>query len=447
MSGLHFGTRLVDERRTVSRFRLASTALVLCAAIAMATPARAQEEPPAGEPTTSTTDTTLPVEVTLPPETIPGDTTTSTSTTVPADDPAALGDAPSDTVPEDDFEIPEREPVAGTTTGFYAGQGSFASYPGRLVRVSARTARSRAAETQLALDAAIAARDELLAQQAQQRTDLGRLAVEERAAVTALEEAQVDLEHRAADAYIRGSLAPVGMLLNSDNVTDYYHQRELLQAVIDADEDALADFQAARRAVDDGQATAAANLARLANEVVLAEQTVATAQLDHELASRELAVFLAGGSLVIHGFAFPVAGPTNFIDSFGFPRMTGTEYEHWHEGTDVFADAGTPLVACERGVVTRMGSNVLGGITVWLRGESGVSYYYAHLSAFAAGVSAGTVVEAGTVIGYVGNTGNAATTPPHLHFEVHPAGGEAINPYPMLAVAQGQPQPEPIYLG
>jgi murein DD-endopeptidase MepM/ murein hydrolase activator NlpD len=428
----------------MSGFRLASTGLVLCAALAVASPARAQEDPT--DPSTSTTDTSLPIDVTIP-DTIPGETTSSTSTTVPVDDPAALGDAPSDTVPEDDYEIPAREPDPAAATGFYAGQGTFASYPGRVVRVTARTAQSRALETQVVLDAAIAARDSLLAQQAQQRADLGRLAVEERAAVTALEVAQVDLEHRAADAYIRGALAPVGMLLSSENVTDFYHQRELLQAVVDADEEALEEFQTARRAVDDGQASAAANLARLANEVVLAEQTVAAATLDHEFASRELAVFLAGGSLVIHGFAFPVAGPTNFIDSFGFPRMTGTEYEHWHEGTDVFADSGTPLVACERGVVTRMGSNVLGGITVWLRGESGVSYYYAHLSAFAAGVAAGSVVEAGTVLGYVGNTGNAATTPPHLHFEVHPNGGDAVNPFPLLSVAQDQPQPEPIYLG
>jgi murein DD-endopeptidase MepM/ murein hydrolase activator NlpD len=429
----------------VSRFRLASTALVLCAAMAAAAPARAQEDP-AGEPTTTdTTDTTLPVDDTVPPESIPEETS-STSTTLPPEDPAALGDAPTEEVPQDDFEIPARELVPSPSTGFYGGQASFANYPGRVVRVTARTARSRAVETQLVLDAAIAARDALLAQQADEQAALGRLAVEERAAVNALEAAQVQLEHRAADAYIRGTLAPVGLLLSSENVTDFYHQRELLQAVVEADEDALGEFQAARRAVDDGQAAAAANLARLAGEVAAAEQTVAAATLDHDLASRELAVSLAGGSLVIHGFAFPVAGPTNFIDSFGFPRMTGTEFEHWHEGTDVFADAGTPLVACERGVVTRMGSNVLGGITVWLRGESGVSYYYAHLSSFAAGVAPGSVVEPGTVLGYVGNTGNAASTPSHLHFEVHPGGGDAVDPYPLLVVARDQPQPEPIYL-
>ena len=217
--------------------------------------------------------------------------------------------------------------------------------------------------------------------------------------------------------------------------------------MLNADEAALEGFQAARAAVDGALAATASELARVAGEITAAEQSVVAATLDKEFASRELAVFMAGGTVVIHGFAFPIAGPVNFGDSFGAPRMTGTEYEHWHEGTDIFAAAGTELVACERGVITRMGSNVLGGITLWLRGESGVSYYYAHLTGFAPGIAAGMVVEAGTVVGYVGNTGNAITTPPHLHFEVHPNGGEAINPYPLLSVAVEQPQMEPIRLG
>ena len=123
-------------------------------------------------------------------------------------------------------------------------------------------------------------------------------------------------------------------------------------------------------------------------------------------------MFLAGGSVVIHGFVFPVAGPTQFIDSFGFPRMPGTAYEHWHEGTDIFADGRHASWWPASGAsITRMGTNVLGGITLWLRGESGVSYYYAHLSGYAPGVGVGMVVEPGTVLGYAGNTGNAADHP------------------------------------
>jgi murein DD-endopeptidase MepM/ murein hydrolase activator NlpD len=174
---------------------------------------------------------------------------------------------------------------------------------------------------------------------------------------------------------------------------------------------------------------------------------VRAAQLEHDFAGRELAVFLAGGTLVIHGFVFPVADPHEFGDSFGAPRMPGTEYEHWHEGTDIMAPMGTLLLACERGVVMRIGAGgVLGGNTVWLRGESGVAYYYAHLSQFAPGIREGTVVEAGTVLGLVGDTGNARGGAPHLHFEVHPGGGAAVNPYPILAVTDEQEQPEPIWL-
>jgi murein DD-endopeptidase MepM/ murein hydrolase activator NlpD len=114
--------------------------------------------------------------------------------------------------------------------------------------------------------------------------------------------------------------------------------------------------------------------------------------------------------------------------------MVGTADEHWHEGTDIMAPAGTELYATERGILTQVGSNSLGGTVVWLKGESGTYYYYAHLSRYADGVHKGLVVEAGQLIGYVGTTGNAVGGPPHLHFEVHPDGGEAVNPYPLLAV-------------
>ena len=124
---------------------------------------------------------------------------------------------------------------------------------------------------------------------------------------------------------------------------------------------------------------------------------------------------------------FPIAGDWNFIDSWGFERGGGTRS---HQGNDLFSTYGSPVVAIEDGVV-RVATNSLGGNTVYLYGRSGNRYYYAHLSAIADGID-GQQVEVGQVLGKVGTSGNAIGTPPHLHFEVKPAGGDTSNPYPML---------------
>ena len=84
-------------------------------------------------------------------------------------------------------------------------------------------------------------------------------------------------------------------------------------------------------------------------------------------------------------------------------------------------------------MIDNVGTGSLGGIKLWLVGESGTSYYYAHLSAYAPGIRDGVVVEPGDLVGFVGDTGNAVGTPPHLHFEIHPSGGPAVDPYPLLS--------------
>ncbi|MEZ5230764.1 MAG: M23 family metallopeptidase [Acidimicrobiales bacterium] len=124
-----------------------------------------------------------------------------------------------------------------------------------------------------------------------------------------------------------------------------------------------------------------------------------------------------------------VAGEVGFTNDWGFPRSGGRT----HKGTDIFARAGTPLVAVEDGVIDRVSNTDvgLGGLTVWLNGDSGTRYYYAHNSLNAA--ATGERVAGGQVIAYVGNTGNAAFTPPHVHFELHPAGQEDVNPYALVA--------------
>lgn len=126
------------------------------------------------------------------------------------------------------------------------------------------------------------------------------------------------------------------------------------------------------------------------------------------------------------GFLCPIAGPTVFTDSWGAPRSGGRS----HKGVDMFADRGTPVVASVSGTVTHR-DNSLGGHAYWLFGDDGHSYYGAHLDSYAQS----GYVEAGTIVGYVGNSGNARNASPHLHFEVHPHGGSAVNPTPTVRAA------------
>jgi murein DD-endopeptidase MepM/ murein hydrolase activator NlpD len=133
------------------------------------------------------------------------------------------------------------------------------------------------------------------------------------------------------------------------------------------------------------------------------------------------------------GFAFPVRAPYSYTDSWGAPRMEGTSYYHRHEGTDIFALSGTPVLAVVDGVIEKVGTASLGGIKLWLRSPGdNWTYYYAHLSGYAGGIGNGVRVKKGDVLGYVGNTGNARGTPPHLHFETHVPSGPPTNPYPIL---------------
>jgi murein DD-endopeptidase MepM/ murein hydrolase activator NlpD len=133
-------------------------------------------------------------------------------------------------------------------------------------------------------------------------------------------------------------------------------------------------------------------------------------------------------------YVFPVYGDSAYADTFGAPRAD----VNWHHGADIFAPLGAPVLAVADGTVFSVGWNKIGGWRLWLRDRGGNEFYYAHLSAYSPYALNNVQVRAGTVLGFVGNTGDAEGTPFHLHFEVHPVAllglgyDGAVNPTPYL---------------
>ncbi len=124
---------------------------------------------------------------------------------------------------------------------------------------------------------------------------------------------------------------------------------------------------------------------------------------------------------------FPMQGRCSFTDTWGEARSEGRS----HEGTDIIGPKGLAIYAVVDGTITKMyAGGARGGNALRLTAADGTYFYYAHLDTFAPGIAAGVPVRAGQLIGFNGATGNAGT--PHLHFEVHPRGGAAVNPYPIL---------------
>jgi peptidoglycan LD-endopeptidase LytH len=196
-----------------------------------------------------------------------------------------------------------------------------------------------------------------------------------------------------------------------DNQTTFVTQVQAAlaqaQTQVPTDPDEAAAYMA--RLGEIGAAMEAARVAREINE--------AQAALEAER-NRRLAV----GDMFC-----PVDGPVSFTNTWGAARSGGRT----HKGVDMMASRGTPTVAPVSGEVQHRGSS-LGGLSWYVYGDNGNMYYGTHLQGYE-NVGAGWVA-AGTVIGYVGDTGNARGTP-HLHFEVHPGGGAPVNPYPYVVEA------------
>ena len=136
------------------------------------------------------------------------------------------------------------------------------------------------------------------------------------------------------------------------------------------------------------------------------------------------------------GYVFPVYGDASFSDTWGAPRATTGR----HQGTDIFALLGAPILAVADGTLFSVGWNRIGGWRLWLRDRQGNQFYYAHLAAYSPITRNGAEVKAGQVVGFNGNSGDAQGTPFHVHFEIHPVGllplgyeGGAVNPIGYLS--------------
>ena len=247
----------------------------------------------------------------------------------------------------------------------------------------------------------------------------------------ALREARAEAEARRAD--VASEQAAVARLLGEASRAQAAADEALERARLEV---ALGEDLVAGQEADQARAEAQARVAAEQTQRREAERAEAAARVAALQAAEESARATQRPS---RSASAPAAAPAptaggysclvddrldSFTNTWGAARSGGRS----HQGVDVFAPYGSPVYAVEDGVITRASSNRLGGLAIYLRGDSGKRYYYAHQSRNS--VSSGQRVRVGQVIGAVGTSGNAQGTPPHVHFEVHPGGGSAVDPTP-----------------
>ena len=269
------------------------------------------------------------------------------------------------------------------------------------------------------------------------RAEMGMLDYDRQNQAEDVATAQATLRSKALALYVDGNDRNSGEFVGlfTDEPTAYMQRQVTTQIVADHDRteigyanQVVSRADAALRELGDEVAQSAGRLENL--RVAVGRTITERDDAENELAARQKSSLFSD----LRGFVFPVSPPVKFWDDWGQPRSGGRT----HEGNDIIAPWGTPIVAAESGVIARIGQNELGGSVLWLKGLSGTSYYYAHLAQYAPGMVPGTPVPAGTVIAFVGQTGNAIFSVPHLHFEVHPNSGSAVDPYPLLRASYDQ---------
>ncbi|MCE5203255.1 MAG: peptidoglycan DD-metalloendopeptidase family protein [Coriobacteriales bacterium] len=254
-----------------------------------------------------------------------------------------------------------------------------------------------------------------------------------------LAKASARLSSHAAEIYRQGEIDYLALLLTSETLDDMLMRLEYAQRMGARDAEVVGEVEAlqaellAKKAkMEELRTRQRDEAAALKKKAAQLDKKLKSVQSEYEAAQKKYAAAVArvtGGSSRRYpagpnGMVFPVQGPCYYTDTWGAARSGGRT----HKGTDIMARSGTPCVAVLSGTV-RARSNRLGGNTIWLTADNGWEFYYAHLSSY---VRTSGRVQAGEVIGKVGSTGNASASAPHLHFEIHPNGGAAVNPYPYL---------------
>lgn len=265
------------------------------------------------------------------------------------------------------------------------------------------------------------------------------------------------LRDRVRAAYRMGGVGFFQFLLSAESFRDFSLRVVMLERQSAEDEDLIlqmrrmqAELRGKERTLEqqrEEQANQVAALRDRANEMDAAFQEMQSlvSSLEGKVAEEERQRLLrvrrqqqaaaaapqggggGGGGPVFNFGACPVPGPRSFTNDWGAPRGGGRRR---HKGNDIFGPHGDPAAAVVGGRISSLRSGGLGGLAVYLAGNDGNRYYYAHMSGFA--VEQGQQVQAGQTIAYIGNSGNARGSSPHVHFEVHPGGGGAVNPYPSL---------------
>jgi murein DD-endopeptidase MepM/ murein hydrolase activator NlpD len=301
------------------------------------------------------------------------------------------------------------------------------------------TARQQLAAAQSRLAQATAVWQSAEARLFQLRDDIAQTRTRIGQREATIQRLQQRLQRRAVTAFEAGPASTIDLLLSSGSFTEFSDRMEFLGSVAQGDSDLVVETETEREALERDRADLASSIEKQSAETQRYEQARAaiaaeTAKLNSvvaDLAARyrkeqqavQAITQVLGQSSNVGGAIqrCPVAGPNSFVDSFGWPRPGGRT----HQGIDLISPYGTPVVAVQPGRAVAT-PNTLGGNAVIVYGSGGDWTYYAHLSSY------GTLgsVSVGTVIGHVGSTGD--TNVNHLHFEYHPGGGAAVDPYQML---------------